>query len=423
MRPELQQHFGDISLLAERYDTPLVLYSEEVLVQNVKSLLGALPKNCELAYSIKANPNPGIIRILAGHGLLAEVASHGELMRALMSGIPGSRLLLGGPAKSVDAIAAALNSRASAILIESATDLERVIRVIGQVNSSINVLMRINPQRLGTLPTLKMTGVPSQFGVDEARLLDLIAACKEGSACYGGLFLYAGSQHLQATEIVANTKYLADLALRLSEDGLAPARILDFGGGFGVPEDSSQSPLNLQTLKAGLAAVFCDSIPQLKDRGLERTIFESGRYLVGTAGILVARVLDVKWSHGRRFAILDSGINHLGIRQLLYRTFEPEIEVLGRRSEESNEETVLVGPTCTPIDIVANKCKAANITTGDLIIMRDFGAYTISYSATQFCGHPWPAEVLVKQDGRHILLRRRGLPEEACGLGYTNNEK
>lgn len=128
-----------------------------------------------------------------------------------------------------------------------------------------------------------------------------------------------------------NTRYLCRLARKLSNDGLPPARTLDFGGGFGVPEDDKQSPLDLGYLKDGLEELFYEDVQELAQYGLERTVFESGRYLISRAGVYVARVLDVKHSHGKPYAVLDGGINNLGIRQLLYRTFEPKVEVWGEK--------------------------------------------------------------------------------------------
>lgn len=410
--------FGDIETLARTYHTPLVVYSEEILHRNVSALRWALPTGSEIAYSIKANPNPGIIRVLGTLGLLAEAASHGEVLRAIRSDIPASRLFLGGPAKTTEAYAAAFDSGVSTFLVESQRDLRRLIHATNCRNRA-KVLIRVNPTKLIAQSALKMTGVPSQFGVDEHELSDLVSECRQSSVDYAGLFLYAGSQHFHAADIVANTEYLLRLAARLATEG-APARMLDFGGGFGVPEDPEQRPLDLSVLKNSLASLFSELMPPLKSHGLERILFESGRYLVSTAGILVARVLDVKRSGGRRFAILDTGINNLGIRQLLYRTFEPAIEILGRPMNSSAEATVLVGPTCTPIDIVMKDCKVEGLSEGDLVIIRDFGAYTISYSALHFCGHPWPAEVLTTQKGGCILLRRRGSAEEACGFGYID---
>lgn len=307
----------------------------------------------------------------------------------------------------------------SAILIESLNDLKIVRSVAKKAGRPINVLLRVNPICLSSQAVLRMTGVPSPFGIDEEQIPKVLRACEEKSARYAGLFLYAGSQHFRASDIVANTKYLCLLAERLIRDGFPAPRVLDFGGGFGIPEDDSQHELDLEELRKGLNSVFDECVTPLIEHGLQDTVFESGRYLVSRSGIYITRIMDLKRSRGKLFALLDGGINNLGIRQLLYRTFEPKIDVWGRRSDVRPEMVTLVGPTCTPIDVVHKGCELPKLQVGDLIVIKDFGAYTTSYSPIHFCGHPWPAEVLVASDGTSHLLRRRGLRDESCGVGYV----
>lgn len=412
--------FGDIEYLANNYGTPLVVYAEAVLQRNVELLRNSIPSISSLAYSIKANQNQSLVHLMSRNGLMAEAASVGELALALKAGVPPEKILLGGPAKKLDAISLAVNEGLCAILIESLNDLKLVISVAKNAGRPINVLLRVNPTYLSSQATLRMTGVPSPFGIDEEQLPEALRACEESSARYGGLFLYAGSQHFSAADIVANTKYLCSLAGRLIRDGFPAPRMLDFGGGFGVPEDDSQQELDLEKLREGLTKVFEECVTPLTALGLQKTVFESGRYLVSRSGIYITRIMDIKRSRGTLFAILDGGINNLGIRQLLYRTFEPMIEALGQRSNDEREMVTLVGPTCTPIDIVHKGCDLPKLQVGDLIVIRDFGAYTTSFSAIQFCGHPWPAEVLMASDGTSHLLRRRGLRDESCGVGYLS---
>lgn len=410
--------FGDVEYLANNYGTPLIVYAEAMLRRNVELLSNSIPSISSLAYSIKANPNPSLVHLMNQNGLMAEAASEGELALAFKAGVPPERLLLGGPAKKLEAVTLAVDEGLCAILIESLNDLKLVISVAKNAGRPINVLLRVNPIHLSSQAILRMTGVPSPFGIDEEQLPEALRACEEASARYAGLFLYAGSQHFSAADIVANTRYLSLLAARFVRDGFPAPRMLDFGGGFGVPEDESQHESDLEKLRIGLASVFEECVAPLTGLGLRKTIFESGRYLVSQSGIYITRIMDIKHSRGTLFGILDGGINNLGIRQLLYRTFEPRIEVLRRRDNDEGEMVTLVGPTCTPIDIVHKGCELPKLKVGDLIAIRDFGAYTTSYSAIHFCGHPWPAEVLVACNGTSHLLRRRGFRDEACGVGY-----
>jgi diaminopimelate decarboxylase len=410
--------FGDIEYLANNYGTPLIVYAELLLQRNVELLRNSIPSISSLAYSIKANPNPSLLHLMNRNGLMAEAASEGELALALKAGVSPEKLLLGGPAKTLDSVALAVDEGLCAILVESLNDLKLVRSVAKDAGRPINILLRVNPICLSSQAMLRMTGVPSPFGIDEEQLPEVLRACEETSARYAGLFLYAGSQHFSADDIVANTRYLCFLAARLVRDGFPAPQMLDFGGGFGVSEDESQHELDLKQLRNGLTSVFEECVIPLTGLGLRKTVFESGRYLVSRSGIFITRIMDIKRSRGTLFAILDGGVNNLGIRQLLYRTFEPKIDVLRQRSNEEHEMVTLIGPTCTPIDIVHKGCELPELQAGDLIVIRDFGAYTTSYSAIHFCGHPWPAEVILASDGTSHLLRRRGLLDESCGMGY-----
>lgn len=416
----LENNFGDLSEIAKEYGTPVIVYSEAILSDNVRRLQNSLPRSSNIAYSIKANPNPTILKILTHKGLMAEAASVGELSLAFRSGVKSNNLLLGGPAKKIEALNLAVSSRVAAVLVESANDLAHVKDCAKKTQRKVDILLRVNPNQLLSRSTLRMGGVPSPFGIDEDHLPKVLKMCDGTTVRYAGLFMYAGSQHFSAADIVDNTRHLCRLCQKLYANGFPAPEVLDFGGGFGVPEDASQPELDLEMLHKGLAQVYHEEIEKLIKLGLRRTIFESGRYLVSSAGIYVTRVLDIRSSHGKRFAILDGGINNLGIRQLLYRTFEPEIEIWGVKVGEMAEPTTIVGPTCTPIDVVHKEAYLPGLKIGDLVVIRNFGAYTISYSAVHFCGHPWPAEVFNMTNGTTQLVRRRAMLEEACGLGYVN---
>lgn len=414
------QGFGDLRLLARTYGTPLVVYSAAVLRSRVEQLLGGLPSDATVAYSVKANPNPGIIRFLASLGLMAEVASGGELSLVLRSGIPASKILFGGPTKGSTGIDLALRSGVFALLVESVNDLRNIDAVARSNGLSVDVMFRVNPPALTSTSELRMAGTPSPFGVDESELRRLIPLCDGVRLKYAGLFLYAGSQHFRAEYVIDNSTYLIGLAESLIADGFSVPRVLDFGGGFGVPEDTSQPELDMAVLKAGLHDACRSRIGELRRLGLHDIVFESGRYLVAPAAVYVATVVDQKESYGRRFAVLDGGINNLGIRQMQYRTFEPKVELLAHSAPTVGDcQITLVGPTCTPIDVVHRDCRLPPVCIGDLIVIRDFGAYTTSYSPIHFCGHPWAAEVLVGLDGVSTVLRRRGTVDESCGVGYA----
>jgi diaminopimelate decarboxylase len=410
--------FGDIDQLAAQYDTPLVIYSQVVLDDCLRELSAALPPTSSLVYSIKANPNLGLIRNFCRAGLMAEAASTGELALALRAGMDGKRLMLGGPAKKTEAFRLACETELFAVLVESANDLEGIRREAKRQGKRVDVLLRVNPSNLPSQSVLRMAGLPSQFGIDESEVPSIQRAFKGNELSYAGLFMYAGSQHFKSADIASNTRHLCEFAKRMIGQGLDPPRVLDFGGGFGLSEAIDENELDLSALRSELGAVFAEHMPFLKKNGLKHTLFESGRYLVGKAGIYVTRVVDVRSSGKRRFAILDGGINHLGVRQKAYRTHELSPFVLGRETTTSGSPVTLVGPSCSPVDVTHPEMRVSDIQIGDLVIIPHFGAYSISYSPIHFCGHPWPSEVIVSSNGAAQLLRRRGEIHEACGIGY-----
>jgi diaminopimelate decarboxylase len=170
----------------------------------------------------------------------------------------------------------------------------------------------------------------------------------------------------------------------------------------------------MNILKTGLADLF-KSKKQFIDR-VKYKFFESGRYLTATSAILVSTVLDIKYSKGKKYIILDTGINHLGLRQLLYRTHGPYISTL--KEYEHHSPAILTGATCTPLDIIQNEVDFPNVAVDDLVIIPDVGAYTTTLSPYNFCGFTYPVEVAVDTNGYVLLIRERGNTENSCGIGY-----
>lgn len=176
-------------------------------------------------------------------------------------------------------------------------------------------------------------------------------------------------------------------------------------------ENVEQKPLDLSKLKQHLKSneKYID--------GLKKGFFESGRYLVSNSGILITSVVDVKKSKGKKFVVLDSGINVLGIKQFCYRLYNPFIFSITAEGEA--EKQIFVGPTCTTIDNVHEGVEIASMKSGDLVGILECGAYLLSYSPINFCGHPIPAEIMIGIDGSITKIRNRGKIQSACGSGFV----
>lgn len=394
--PKIDENF--LKGLAETHGTPLVVYSEATLRTNARKLLSAIPSGARLAYSIKANPNPFILRTVRDAGLIAEAASEGEFRHALESGFAAREILLGGPGMPKSALRTARRTGARAILLESEGAIARAKR-LGIID--VPVLIRVNPQGLESDTQTRMTGMASPFGIDESSIPSAIALVLRLGLDYAGLFLYLGTQAAGADAIAANTRHLLALDERLAKSGLPCARVLNFGGGFPVPESAEQPSLDLNALCIALADLGAS-----RPFGKTEMIFESGRFLIDDAAVLLTRILDLKVSRGQHFAILDAGINVLGLRQLRYRTYAPELRALSPRPGLTRPVT-FVGPTCTPIDVVAEDTLMPPLREGDLLSLPRFGAYSVNFSPTAFCGQGYPAEVAICDDGGVVVTRLR----------------
>lgn len=397
--------------LINQYGSPLVIYDEEQLISNYEKLKSAVGKNT-IIYSMKANPNPHIIKILSSLGCYVETASEGEYSVLKTLGIPVNNIIYSGQAKSESGISQAINDGVFLINVESKKQMELVIKYSEKHKKETKVLLRINPSSIDNNAVLKMGGTPSPFGVDECYIKEIAKMTKGTCVKLTGLFMYNGSQYYCSSSIYNNTKYLCNLANEYKD--LMDLEYLDFGGGFGVVESEDQHELDMNDLKIKLTQVD----QHLDALDIKKAFFESGRYLTSSCGILVSTVVDTKMSRSKKFVILDSGINNTGIKQYCYRTYEPFLLVVGNKTNKI-EHQILVGPTCTTIDRVHRGINLPSINIGDNVIFLESGAYLMSYSPIHFCGHPTPAEIMICKDGQVILTRERTDIKNACGFQYT----
>ena len=405
MQPKLNINIADI---VKKFSTPLIIYTANELNNRIIELQSALPVGSRLLYSVKANPNPFVLNQCNQAGLGFEVASVGELQHVIKSKIHPDKIVLGGPLKSKEAILRGIQNNILFYNVESEQDLQNILCASDQ---RLNISIRINPDFSNRNSVIKMGGISSQFGIDENNVIPLIRKYKN-DININGLFMYAGSQFFDAQNIIQNTSFLIEFAEK-HKDEFNQLDFLDFGGGFGVPESSSQSGLNMNILKTGLADLFKDK-KQFLDR-VKYKFFESGRYLTTTSATLVSTVLDIKYSKGKKYIILDTGINHLGLK-LLDRRHELSISTV--KEYANNSPAILTGSTCTPIDIIQCEVDFPNVAVGDLVLIHNVGAYTTILSPYNFCGFTYPADVAVDTHGNVSLIRERGDIENSCGMGY-----
>jgi diaminopimelate decarboxylase len=419
MNEKLNMYLDGLNMeeLQKEYGSPLVIYFEEEIETNFRALKSSLPDKADIVYSIKANPNPFVIKSLEKMGALFETASEGEFEHLQKIGIEPNKILYSGQAKSELGIEKAILNNVLAINAESERDILLIKKYTNIHRKKVKILIRVNPNLKASDAVLKMGGVASPFGVDEEYLGDVVDLCNDEYISFAGFFMYAGSQYYSADSIVNNTQYLCNLAFDFCTKRNINITYIDFGGGFGVVENENQVPLNMEDLKKGMHDKLKDDFTKLYSLKLEKMFFESGRYLTASSGILLTKVVDIKKSRDKTYVIIDSGINNTGIKQYCYRMYEPFIYILNKEVNKKSNK-IIVGPTCTTIDIVHKGIDLPELRPGDTLAVRDCGAYLMSYSPVYFCGHPVPAEVAITREGRKILTRERSSIENACGYGY-----
>ncbi|MEU7324498.1 type III PLP-dependent enzyme [Streptomyces griseoviridis] len=387
------------------------------------ALTEALPERAGLYYSLKANPHPALLRALRAGGARAEVCSTGELLAALDAGWPPDDLLVTGPGKSDGELRHALEHGVRHFSVDSAYALAQVDRAAGRTGASARCLLRINDDRPAAGQGLSMTGVASPFGVDTGAVLaDPAAFADRPHARITGLHLYMGTNLSGVEALLAQFAHSLATARQVS-DALAAhgvrADVWDLGGGFPAPFAAAGERADLTGLRAPLEELL-DTAARGRPAGAPEVCFESGRYLVGTSGTLVTRVLDTKTSHGRDVVVLQSGIHHLGGMSGLRRLppLVPHLVSADRPAAPATTESMVTGPLCTPLDTWAQRAALPALRPGDLVAVPNTGAYGLYASLVAFLGHDLPAEIVIDGDDpdsppditRLTLIRTPGAP-------------
>ncbi len=401
----------ELERVAARHGTPYYLYDFDRIAGNARALRAAVPDRFELCYAVKANPSLGVLTLLASLGYGADTASAGELSAARAAGFPGSRLVMTGPGKSDGDLAAAVAGEIAAVHVEGLAELERLARLARAQGRKLPVCLRVNPPGAATERTPIIGGNRAEkFGFELADARAVLAARERWKSLgFLGFQAFTASNLLDADAFVANARCILALATALAREARLPLRLVDFGGGFGVPYAADEKPLDLARLKVGLSALARDASRDPVTRNA-RLLFEPGRLLVADAGIYVTRVLDVKRVGARRIARLDGGIHHL-LRPALLRSGHP-VRLFGTgRGKRAAAPVTLAGPLCTGLDLLGESVSLPEPEPGDLVAVGMAGAYGYTESMPLFLSHPWPAE-LARIGAAIHALRTPPAPDE-----------
>jgi diaminopimelate decarboxylase len=374
--------------------TPFYVYDRHLLTQRIETLRAALPRAIKIHYAMKANPMPALVGHMARRVDGVDVASGGELKIALDAGVNPRDISLAGPGKRVDDLGRAV---AAGVLInvESFREVAALSRIQRETGLDVRVAVRVNPDFELKSSGMKMGGGPRQFGVDAEQAPELLSAIGRARLAFEGFHFFAGAQNLRGEAIAEAQKKSYDLAQVLAASAPSPVRVLNLGGGFGIPYFPGESPLDLTPIAKNL-----EELSQRAGRDFPgaELVIELGRYLVGEAGLYVARIVDRKVSRGQVFLVTDGGLHHHlaasgNFGQVVRKNYPV---VIGNRMASAERETAtVVGPLCTPLDVLADRMDLARAEIGDLVAIYQSGAYGLTASPRDFLGHPPCVEALV----------------------------
>ncbi len=411
-------------LAARAGQTPFYVYDQGLICHRVEALRQQLPPGIHVHYAMKANPMSAVVALLArGESAVdgIDVASGGELAVALAQGADPQHISFAGPGKRDGELRLAVEA---GILVnaESAREVAALAHIAATLGKSARVALRVNPDFELKASGMKMGGGAKPFGIDvdqipavlaqiaahstaktltgdpTARLPEPAATGTHAGLRFEGFQIFAGSQSLNAQAIVQAQQNGYALALRLAAQAAGcglKVTTLNLGGGFGIPYFPGESRLDLTPIAANLQALLARAKTELPQAQL---VLELGRYLVGEAGLYVTRVVDRKTSAGQVFLVTDGGMHHHlaasgNFGQVVRKNYP--VTVGNRLDSPLRERASVVGPLCTPLDLLADRMEMPVAQVGDFVVVYQSGAYGLSASPRGFLGHPDCVELLV----------------------------
>jgi diaminopimelate decarboxylase len=380
---------------ARECGTPLYVYSRAIIERRYRALDEALaPLSHQVLFSVKANSNLAILHVLAELGAGADVVSGGELVRALRAGIPPGKIVFAGVGKTDEELLQAVDSGIGLINIESAGEFERLRRLLERTGRTADVAFRITPGVVGGTHAYTETGTAAtKFGIPVEEALELAVNAGPASRLrVTGLHAHFGSQIVSVEPFVEAFGQIRQAVERFRGAGIPISRV-NCGGGLGIRYNEEAPPEPGELARAVM--------PLLHDLEVE-VLIEPGRFLVGPAGILLSRVIDVKRTGARTFVVVDAAMNDL-IRPALYGAHHEVLPVV--RTGREIEEVDVVGPICESGDFLARARRLPALEPGDLLAFRDAGAYGFTMSSN-YNSRPRAAEVLVEAGTWRVVRKR-----------------
>ena len=374
--------------------TPCYIYDREQIKSNIIGLKNLLPKKIKLHYAIKANPMPNLVAHTANYLDGLDVASHQELLTALSTGIEPRKVSIAGPGKTEKSLLAAIISGV-VINVESKTELVRIQKIARLYKKQANVAFRINPDFELKGAAMKMSGGPKQFGIDAEVFTDIFSIVDQQSINFVGFHIFSGSQNLSVEALLDSYRKSLALAFALSKEINVIPKQINIGGGIGVNYHNGQIPVDIKSLSLGLHELLDEFATKLIDTEVH---LELGRFLVASAGMYLCKIIDIKDSRGKTFWVCDGGMHHhLANSGNLGQIFRKNYPVFLANCLESKliHDVDIVGPLCTPLDIIASNISLPSGEIGDYVAVMLSGAYGASASPQGFLSQGKALEVLL----------------------------
>ncbi len=391
----------DLRRLADQVPTPFYAYSSNAIRKKVVELQQALQGlDYRICYAVKANPTAAVLRLMAEHGVGADVVSVGEMQRSLKAGIPAGRIVFSGVGKTADEISIALDAGLWRFNVESADELDLLQAIAGRKGVQARASVRINPNvDAGTHEKISTGKSENKFGVDidEARQWFATAASRP-NVLLDGLHAHIGSQILSLEPFREALRHMRAFHDELVAKGHVIACI-DLGGGLGVAYRAEDRPVAVADYATLVREIFAGFAGTL--------VLEPGRHLVAEAGVLVSRVIRIKHGLDRSFLVLDAAMNDL-LRPSLYEAWHEIVPLLDAPRPRVRYD--VVGPVCETGDTFARGRAMSACAPGDLVRIGNAGAYGASMGST-YNSRPLIAEVLL-DGGRYAVVRRRQTLDE-----------
>ena len=411
---------ANLECVAEKYGTPLYVYSAGTILDHYRRLDAALSEIDHLiCYAVKANSNRAILNLLVREGAGFDIVSGGELFRVLAAGGDPGKCTFAGVGKSQEEIDDALDQRVLSFNVESEAELARIDLIARGRGVRAPIALRVNPDvDTGTHRYISTGRSENKFGIALDRVAEVYAqAARMPNIAIRGVQMHIGSQITDAAPFAEAIVKVTPLILKLKEQ--FALEFFSIGGGIGIVYESSFAsgsgdwwsekdrvraatilPLTIHDYAAAI-------LPSLRKLGL-RVLVEPGRLLVGNAGVLLTRVSYIKQTEHKKFVIVDAGMNDL-IRPALYQSYH-EIVPIREPRDAKREAADVVGPVCESGDFFAQDRQLPEMKEDDLVALMSAGAYGF-VMASNYNSRPLPAEVLVQGESFSLIRRRQRMED------------